>query len=222
MASEFQLPSAALAMTPAYLTAKLEGDREQALRVALDGLDRGIAAPELALRMIAPAQREVGRLWQANRISVAQEHLCTSISQIVLSRLYPLLPRNPRIGKRSLVACIEGELHDLGARMGADFLEMRGFDAEFLGANVPLARLLSQLQDAPVDLLGLSATMPAQLPSLKRTIEAVRGVAPALPIIVGGGLLEAHPHLFAELGLTPSEVRADALADNGSQLVGCR
>ena len=209
-------------MTPAYLTAQLKGNRDQALRVALEGLDCGIAAHELELLMIVPAQREVGRLWQENRISVAQEHLCTSISQIVLSRLYPHLPRGPRNGRRALVACVEGELHDMGARIGADFLEMRGFDATLLGANVPLQRLLSQLKDTPPDLLGLSATMPAQLPSLRRTIEAVRGLSPALPIIVGGGLLEANPELFEELGLTRSEVRADALATNGSLLVGCR
>jgi methanogenic corrinoid protein MtbC1 len=40
-------------------------------------------------------------------------------------------------GKVVTLACVEGELHEVGARMASDFLEMAGFDVRFLGANVP-------------------------------------------------------------------------------------
>jgi len=219
---EFSLPSSALPLTAAYLRATLAGDRTEALHIALEqGLAAGVSPAELQLGMILPAQREVGRLWQENRISVAQEHLATSVSQLVLSHLYPHLPRPRCNGKRVLVACVEGELHDMGARMGADFLEMAGFDVTFLGPNIPPPQLLAAIEEHRPSLLGLSATMHFHIPALRAAVAAVRTVAPLLPIILGGGLLEAMPELGDELGVQGSGTSADELARLCSGLMGC-
>lgn len=213
MVTEFSLPEWALALTRPYLTAKLLGRRDEALRIALDeGLGAGLTPMDLGLRMIVPAQHEVGRLWQENRISVAQEHLATSISQLVLSHLYPHFPRSRARNGRAVVACVTGELHDLGARMGADFLEVHGFDVRFLGADVSNAALIAAIEAERPDLLGLSVTMSFHLGSLRETIRAVRTVAPTLPIAVGGGLLERMPGLADELGVQASGTSADELA----------
>jgi len=219
---EFQLPRNALPITPAYLRATLAGNHGEALRVALDeGLHAGVSPSALQLRMILPAQREVGRLWQENVISVAQEHLATAVSQLVLSHLYPHLPRPHGNGTRVLVACVEGELHDMGARMGADFLEMAGFEVRFLGANVPVARLVEAMREEAPQLLGLSATMHFHLPALREAIGAVRSVAPMLPIVVGGGLCEAVPSLEAELDVQGAGCNAEELAARCRELARC-
>jgi methanogenic corrinoid protein MtbC1 len=218
----FALPPTALQMTDAYLQATLRGDASEALRVALEqGISAGVSAAELQLRMIKPAQYEVGRLWEENRISVAQEHLATSISQLVLSHLYAHLPRAAFNGKAILVACVEGELHDLGARMGADFLEMAGFDVRFLGADVSHARLREAVEREPPDLLGLSATLPFHIPALEKAVAEVRSVAPMLPVVVGGALLDSSPGLAERLGVQGGGADAESLANRCRALLGC-
>lgn len=218
---DFVLPESALPLTAAYLQAALCGERAEALRIALvEGLASGLSAPDLQLRMIVPAQREIGRLWQENRITVATEHLATSISQLVMSHLYTHLPRPDANGRRAVVACVEGELHDLGARMGADFLEMAGFDVCFLGANVSPAALVVALERELPDLLGLSAMMHFHARALRAAVHAARSVAPLLPIVVGGGLVEAHPSLRDELGLHTTGLSADELARACRELLG--
>jgi MerR family transcriptional regulator, light-induced transcriptional regulator len=219
----FKIPGTALEITQPYLISKLEGNRREALRVAVEqGLEKGISVSELQLRMILPAQREIGRLWEENRITVAQEHLATSISQLVMAHLYGHLARAPANGKRVLVACVEGEQHDLGARMGADFLEMAGCEVHFLGANVATEQLLGRIEEGRPDLVGLSATMHFHLPALRRAIAAIRERQPTLPIMVGGGLLEAEPGLAEELGVQASGKAADELARLGTELLGGR
>jgi MerR family transcriptional regulator, light-induced transcriptional regulator len=213
MQLDLRIPATALAITTPYLVAKLEGNRREALRLAVEqGLERGVSAAELELHMIVPAQREVGRLWEENRISVAQEHLATSISQLVLAHLYEHLPRPATNGLRALVACTPGELHDLGARIGADFLEMAGFQVQFMGANVATERLVEVVQQERPHLLGLSATMSFHLPALRATIAAVRAVSPKLPIVVGGGLLESTHGLGDSLGVEAFGRSAEELA----------
>jgi methanogenic corrinoid protein MtbC1 len=153
-----------------YVAAQLASDRSAALRLILDeGLGQGLAVPDL-YRAIEAAQHRIGVLWQENRISVAQEHVATAISQLVLAHLYPELPREPPNGKQVLVACVEGEQHDMGARVAADFFEMAGFDVRFLGASVPRDALLAMIRDSAPDLLLLSATMTFHLPLLRDTV----------------------------------------------------
>jgi methanogenic corrinoid protein MtbC1 len=213
MQLDLRLSNSALPLTAPYVAAQLTGNRGEALRLLVEeGLGQGISAAELQLRMILPAQREIGRLWEENLISVAQEHLATSISQLAMARLYPHLPRGPVNGRRVLVACVEGELHDMGARMGADFLEMAGFDVHFLGANVSTAHLVEAIVSDRPDLLGLSVMMHFHLASLRRTVDAVRKVAASLPILVAGAIVTAFPGLAEELGIEALGSSADDLA----------
>src|SRR5690242_10012120 len=94
-----------------YLAAQLVGDRREALRLIIEeGLEQGVSVPRLQIEVIQAAQYEIGRLWQENAISVAQEHLATGISQLALAHLYEHLPRGESIGRRAVVACVEGEL----------------------------------------------------------------------------------------------------------------
>jgi MerR family transcriptional regulator, light-induced transcriptional regulator len=218
----FSLPHSVLEFTESYLRATLAGNAGAAVRLAIEqGVSAGISPAELELRMILPAQREVGRLWQENRISVAQEHLATSISQLVMSHLYAHLPRPVPNGRRIMVACVEGELHELGARMGADFLEMAGFDVHFLGAHVRHDVLREAVRAHPPDLLGLSATMPFHWPALEKAVAEVRTVAPLLPIIVGGAFLDQTPGLSQRLGVQACGTDAEALVSQVRSLLHC-
>jgi methanogenic corrinoid protein MtbC1 len=158
--------------------------------------------PELHLNVLQPAQYEIGRLWQENRISVAQEHLATAITQFALAHLYRHLPRDPANGRTVLVACVEGDLHEVGARVGSDFLEMAGFDVRFLGANVPTDSLVRMVREHPPDLLALSVTMTYHLPALRDALARVRAVAPRLPLAVGGLAFSWAPGLERELDVS--------------------
>jgi MerR family transcriptional regulator, light-induced transcriptional regulator len=185
-----------------YLAVQLAGDRREALRLLVDeGLLRGIPVQDIHLKIIQPAQYEIGRLWQENLISVAQEHLATAISQLALSYLYRHLPRDPSNGKAVMLACVEGELHEVGARVASDFLEMAGFDVRFLGANVPTSHLVRMVREQPPDLLALSVTMTYHLPALRAALDEVRAAAPRLPIAVGGLAFNWVPGLEKELNV---------------------
>lgn len=205
-----------------YVAAQLAGDRRHALRLVQEIVDAGLDIATVQLKIVQPAQREIGRLWQENRISVAQEHLATSISQLVLSHLYPRMPREPTNGCTAIVSCVEGERHDMGARMGADFLEMAGFDVRFLGADVPTRSLLEMIDATRPHVLGLSVAMSFHIPVLERTIAAVRAAhGDALPIVVGGHVSAWLPDLQSALGVQCVGTSADQLVRSCRELLAC-
>jgi methanogenic corrinoid protein MtbC1 len=170
-----------------YVRAQLEGDRASALAVVDEAISSGVPVGQVHTRVIQPAQYEIGRLWENNAISIAVEHQATAISQLALARLYDRLPRQPSNGKRVLIACVEGELHDMGSRIVSDLLEMAGFELRFLGASVPAVSLAERVEAYAPDLLALSATMTFHLSALERAVAAVRSSRHAsVPILVGG------------------------------------
>ncbi|NUO48707.1 MAG: cobalamin-binding protein [Polyangiaceae bacterium] len=202
----------ALAMR--FLEAQLAGDRHEALRVAMeDGIGKGASAEDVHLGIVAVSQREIGRLWQENRITVAEEHRATAISQLVLAHVFPHLEREKRLRCSVVVACVEGEDHDMAARIAADILDARGFDVAFLGANVPTSHLVKHLKQAPPDAVALSVTMSFHLSTLRAAVRAVReAMGDALPIVVGGEAVVGHPDLVEQLGVAVSRGTARDLA----------
>ncbi len=192
-----------------FLAAQLRGDRHEALRLLLDeGIQRGVDVPSLHLGVIAPAQRVIGELWESNRIGVAEEHQATAIAHLALARLYPHLQRRSRIACDAIVACVEGEHHDLGAKMVADFLETEGIGVRYLGAGVPIASLVDVIRLRRPQLVALSVTLGENLPAAARAIAAVRVAAPAAHIAVGGHALADDPGFVERVG--PVIVARDA------------
>src|SRR5690349_10167020 len=81
-----------------FLRAQLAGDRREALRIVTEeGVRRGAPAIDVALSVIQESQREIGQLWQDNRISVADEHLATAVAQVALAHLYQLATPLPPV-----------------------------------------------------------------------------------------------------------------------------
>lgn len=95
----------------------LRGDRRGAADRVLDAVRTGTPLRDIYLKVLQPVQHEVGRLWQLNGLSVAQEHFCTAATQLVMSMLYPYLFDGPRTDRVLVATCARGDLHRIGLRV---------------------------------------------------------------------------------------------------------
>ena len=88
--------------------------------------------------------------------------------------------------RRVLVACAEGELHSIGVRMVADFLEADGWDVLFVGALSPPAAVAELATAQRVDVVALSAALGQRVPEIRQAVAAVRALENVPVIAVGG------------------------------------
>jgi methanogenic corrinoid protein MtbC1 len=205
-----------------FLHAQLVGDRREAVRVVIDeGVAGGTSIFDLQTGVIQEAQVQVGNLWQQQRVSIAQEHMATAISHAALSALFERAIPKPRLGKKLLLACVEGEHHELPARLVADLLDLEGFDVRYLGANVPHGALASVVGQEKPDVVGLSVTMCFNINALRTAVERIRAVA-VVPIMVGGLAVRTSPELAPSLGVVGDGVALAALIAATRQAVGLR
>lgn len=185
-----------------YIDSLLRGDRQSASRMILESVEQGVSIKDIYLYVFQRSQREVGLLWQTNQISVAQEHYCTAATQMVMSQLYPYIFSSERKGHRMVVTCVGGELHEIGARMVADFFEMDGWDTYFLGANTPTEGILRAVSERQADVLAISATMTFHIEKVASLIAEVRraGLDANIKIMVGGYPFNIAPNLWESVG----------------------
>jgi methanogenic corrinoid protein MtbC1 len=186
-----------------YLDALLAGERQKASRLILDTVTAGTPIRDLYLHVFQPCQYEIGRLWQTNRVTVAQEHFCTAASQQVMSQLYPYLFASAKTtGRRLVVTCVGGELHEIGIRMVADFFEAEGWDTYYIGANAPSSAVLQALADRQPAVLAISATMTFHVNLVSDLIGQVRDRTDSgrPKILVGGYPFNVSPDLWRRVG----------------------
>lgn len=180
----------------------------------------GLSLQRLYLDVFQRSQREIGRLWQLNRISVADEHFATAATMALMNRFLPQFAVHAASGPRAVCCCVEGDLHELGLRMVADFLELGGFDCDYLGANTPRADLLRSLAAEPPQLIALSATMTSHLGAVADLIRQLRA-RPELaqvPVLVGGRPFQIEPTLWRSIGADAVANDADAAIDAATRL----
>ena len=169
-----------------YLKALLTGQRQQCRDMVQRLLDANIELKILFTDLFQRSMYEVGELWQNNRITVANEHLATSITESLLNLAYPALFAGDRCGKKAVISCSANEFHQVGGKMVADIFELNGWDGHFLGANLPHEDLTRFIQEVQPDVVGLSLSILANLDHLKRGIEVVKTDFPNLDLLFGG------------------------------------
>lgn len=199
------------ALAQKYLAALLDYDRNGAKRLIIDALAAGLSVRDLYKHVFAPAQLEVGRLWQLNQINVAEEHYCTAATELIMAQIYAPESSINKKGRRMIGMCVTGDLHELGAHMLCDLFEMDGWDTTYLGANVPIASAQRMIKARKPNLVAISASIPYYLSAVADMIQAIRNVEEFArgKIIVGGGAFKVRD-LWKKVG-------ADGYAKDASE-----
>ncbi len=175
----------------------------RAAKAVVEGLvDDGQAIRSIYLDVLGPALVEIGRRWQQATISVAHEHLATATTKAVMARLAPLVGSTEALvrGRTIVLACSPGELHGVGLRMVADFLEGDGWSVLELGADTPTADLLSIVASQRPDAVGLSTALSSHLDQAREAVTALSALDQRPFVLVGGAAYAGDAALAASLG----------------------
>jgi methanogenic corrinoid protein MtbC1 len=205
-----------------YLDRLLDGDRNSAADLAERSVQDGLPLQNLYLDVFQPAMREIGRLWQLNRITVAQEHFCTAATQAIMNGFVRRILQTPRNGLTVTAACLGGEFHEVGLRMVADLLELDGWNCSYVGGSVPVSDMIESLADKPPDLVAVSVTMTENVGAVVTFIDQLRRT-PGLqrvPVLVGGRPFAISATLSTSVGADGCALDAATALSEARRLAG--
>lgn len=169
-----------------FVESLIKGDRKVCLKYVDNYITGNPDYIQLYEEVFKKSLYDVGELWEYNKITVATEHLATSITEFLLNHVYNNIKSSDNSGKRIILACTEKEEHQVGIKMVADVFENNGWETFFLGANIPSNELIIFINSIKPDLLALSLSIYFNLNNLEKMIKLIRTEFPDLPIIIGG------------------------------------
>lgn len=163
----------------------------------LNGAIAVVPFDEALQRILLPLQRQIGELWHQGRVSVAVEHYVTKVVQQKLFSVMNQLQVN-EYGPRLLIACPEGELHEIGAQAVAYLAASRGCHVYYLGPNLPASALAAICERVQPDLVLLSLTEVRSDEEGRRLFQELEALSAQWPVAMGGQGARALEPLMRE------------------------
>jgi methanogenic corrinoid protein MtbC1 len=206
-----------------YLQKVLEGNVADAIGLVTAAAVNGLGSRAAYTDVLLPAQREVGRLWHAGELSIAEEHMVTSATLRTMSVIASQAPRAPANGRTVVVAAVAGNVHDVGLRALADMYQLAGWRVIFVGSDVPMLDLPTMLGFFEADLLMLGATLATHVPRVEQAIRSIRERCERrVKVVVGGSAFDEAPDLWQRVGSDGYAPTIDQALDVGARLVGLK
>ncbi len=171
-----------------------EYDESDAQHV-LDTMLRELSLTTVLRDVVMPYLAELGARWEAGTIDVAQEHFASNLLRGRLAGL--ALGWGQGVGPRAVLACPQGELHDLPLMVFGIMLNRCGWRVTFLGNNTPVTDLDSAVHHLEPQVVVLSATAAEPFAT---EAAGLRALATRVPVVLAGA--GATPEVVAATGIT--------------------
>jgi methanogenic corrinoid protein MtbC1 len=179
-----------------FAVAAMLGDPRDAVALLDAALARDKSVARTAVHVIQPALYDIGRLWQQNCASQAQERRATALSQDWIAKAMARASASAAPtdnGLRALFASLSGNHHVLGLRIVADSFALEGWTTHRAELGISFDTLLERTLQLRPHLIGLTASIPQQLGGVRRTIVRLqRELGDGCPTIAVGGLMFNH------------------------------
>ena len=180
-----------------FLNSLLDGKRKECKKIITDLINNDIPPKDIYVELIQRSMYRVGQLWEGNKISIAKEHMASQISKQMLEIIQTRRNGFVSHGKKVMITCIEKEFHDIGAQMIANYLELKGHEVYFLGANMPANEILQSIEEVNPDIIGISSNFYINVIRLTKLIDEINLNFQGKDIIIGGqALLNYDPDIL--------------------------
>lgn len=189
------------------------GETAEIRQITQEALDSGVTAKEILNGALIPAMDEVGDKFRGSEIFIPEVLKCARAMHGALRILQGPLSEGEKGGTvKVLIGTVAGDLHDIGKKIVALFLEAKGYEIINLGIDVPVEEFVWAVRKHKPQVLALSALLTTTMGAMKDTIEGLKeaGLRDKVKIIVGGGPVTQQ---FAE------EIGADGFAYDAASAV---
>ncbi len=184
---------------PRYI---LDGSKEGLLDDLEAVRGSGMSPLDIINGPLMDGMREVGRLFNANELIVAEVLQSAEAMKAAVSHLEKFMEKksDSRKGK-VILATVKGDVHDIGKNLVEIILSNNGYEVVNLGIKVPPERLIEAYREHRPDLIGLSGLLVKSAQQMVATARDLAASGVEAPMLVGGAALSQK---FTDLKIAPA------------------
>lgn len=168
----------------------LEGSKDGLIEDLNRKLAEGVAPLDIINGPLMAGMAEVGRLFNANELIVAEVLQSAEAMKAAVGHLEGFMERAD-VTKRAKVvlATVKGDVHDIGKNLVEIILKNNGYEVINLGIKVPPEELIRAHREHKPDAIGLSGLLVKSAQQMVATAADLREAGIDVPLLVGGAAL---------------------------------
>ena len=169
----------------------IDGETEDAERLAQEGLDAGLPAGDILDLGFVKGIEEVGELFGKGEFFLPELVQGAEAMKAAVKVLQPALDASGG-GRQALgvavAGTVAGDIHEIGKTIVCSMLSAAGFTVFDVGCDVPVESFIATCKEKHADLLLLSALLTTTMPNQQKTIEALKaaGLRDSVKVMIGG------------------------------------
>lgn len=149
--------------------------------------------PLAILEQVRTGVEKVGKLYEEGKYFIADLIMSGLIFKEVLKYIdFQADSNSPLSGIRVIFATVEEDIHDVGKNVTVSLFQSRGIQVTDLGVDVPVGKIISEIEKTNASILCLSGLITPSYKSMKRTVEVLKEkqLHGKVKVIIGGNVNE--------------------------------
>ena len=171
----------------ALADAVIRGDQTAAVEITKTALKEGTPAKSVLHDGLIAGMDIIGARFKKNEVYIPEVLIAARAMKMAMEILEPELVKAgvKPIGK-FMIGTVQGDLHDIGKNLVAMMLKGAGFEVIDLGVDVGSDKFIERAKATGVQLIGMSALLTTTMPSMEKTLKAIKAAGVPAKVMIGG------------------------------------
>lgn len=165
----------------------IKGDQKTAVDITKAALDEGTEPETILADGLIAGMNVIGVRFKANEVYIPEVLISARAMKMAMEVLEPrLVEAGVKPLGKAVIGTVQGDLHDIGKNLVMMMLKGAGFEVLDLGTDVSPDVFVEKTRESNAQLVGLSALLTTTMPSMEKTIQAIRDAGMTVKTMVGG------------------------------------
>lgn len=192
----------------------IKGDQKTAVEITQAAIDQGLAPATILQEGLIAGMNVIGTRFKANEVYIPEVLIAARAMKMAMEILEPkLVEAGVKPLGKAVIGTVQGDLHDIGKNLVMMMLKGAGFDVIDAGVDVSPDNFVTRAKESGAQLVGLSALLTTTMPSMEKTIQAIKDAGLAAKVMIGGApVTQGYADKIGADGYAPDAASAVDLA----------
>jgi 5-methyltetrahydrofolate--homocysteine methyltransferase len=192
----------------------IKGDQAKALEITKAAISEGLSPEDILNKGLIAGMDTIGVRFKNNEVYIPEVLIAARAMKSALEVLEPkLIEAGVEPVGKAVMGTVQGDLHDIGKNLVAMMLKGAGFEVVDLGVDVSAQKFVETAKKTNAKIIGMSALITTTMPSMEKTIKAVKAAGLAVKTMIGGApVTQGYADRIGADGYAPDAASAVDLA----------
>ncbi|MDO8335289.1 MAG: corrinoid protein [Candidatus Saccharibacteria bacterium] len=165
----------------------IKGDQKTAVEITRAAINENMSPEKILNDGLISGMNIIGARFKKNEVYIPEVLIAARAMKMAMELLEPrLVAAGVRPLGRCAIGTVQGDLHDIGKNLVMMMLKGAGFEVVDLGVDVSPEKFVEKAKSSGVQVVGMSALLTTTMPSMEKTVKAIKDAGLKVKIMIGG------------------------------------